>query len=440
MKKNMLIFSAFFIFSTIFLTFSYYRDGWGIVEKGYYENWQTNFDRTVIARLVKNRQNGYLSAGGLLGLGDVEAWDFLNKTSKHQYKAYTNGGKFTTYLAYTSTPGFQGVVFGVLDQLLTFSPNVKINIFRAVAVVTSAMALAVICGWSAVEFGWLAGIFTVLFVGLSEVLIRAAGSIYWNLWVFYLPLIVCTIFLSKSSKKQAYSTAPLLWAIYITCLFKVLMNGFEGITTVMVMTTVPFVYFAVLDQWNWKVFLWRGFVAGLALSAAVVTGLLILSIQIALEKGDFSASTFYIWDAFSRRAVGNPDEYTGIMADSMRASGFDIIWGYLHLDSFVVRIQQQTWHIVFLQVFMVFVLCTLIFILKYQRINASYAIRKGWAFVLATWYSFLAPISWYIVFSPDAYFHTSLYTMLWHMPFTLLGTSLCGFVIVDLFKRNPTNA
>jgi hypothetical protein len=156
-----------------------------------------------------------------------------------------------------------------------------------------------------------------------------------------------------------------------------------------------------------------------------------------MDRGNFSASTFYIWDAFSRRAVGNPDQYTGIMADSMRASGFEIIWSYLHLDSFIVQIQQRVWHILFLQVFLLFALGSILFMLRHRNVNASYAARKNWSLVIATWYSFLAPASWFIVFAPDAYFHTSIYPMLWHMPFTLLGTAVCGMAIVDLFQRKP---
>jgi hypothetical protein len=426
---------VFFILATIFLTFSFYRDGFGVVEKNFYETWQTNFDRTVVARLVENRQNGFLSAGGLLGLGDVEAWDFLNSTNKHQYNVYLSGGKFKTYLGYTSTPGFQGVFFGIPDQILGFSKNINLKIFRGSTTLGSAIALAFICTWLAIEFGSLAGILVVLCVGFSEVLIRSGSSIYWNLWAFYLPLIAGTLWLSSSAKKGKYLATLLYATMYTLCLLKVLMNGFEGITTTMVMATVPLIYFAVLEKWNWKVLLERFLKLGLVLCAAVITGVVILAIQIALYKGGFSASTFYIMNALNRRATGNPDQYSGIMADSMRASIFDVIGTYLRLGYGDFRIFNQTWHIPFWGLFLLFAVFTIVFIRQNNSISDSN--RKGWALVLATWYSFLAPISWFIVFKPDAYFHTSIYKMLWYMPFVLLGLSICGLVITDLFKRNP---
>lgn len=427
---------AFFIIATSLLTFSFYRDGFGIVEPDFYQTWQANFDRTVVARLVENRQNGFLFAGGLVGLGDVEAWDFLNSTNKHQYDVYLSKDKFNTYLGYTSTPGFQGLFYGIPDQILGTSKNLNLKIFRGSAALGSAVVLSLVSLGLAIEFGWLAGILAVLCMGFSEVLIRAGGSIYWNLWVFYLPFIAITLFLVSHAKNGKYPAGPLYWTMYALCLFKVLMSGFEGVTTMMVMITVPLIYFAVLENWSWKILLERFFKLGLVLSAAVLTGLVILALQIALYKGGFSASTFFIMDALNRRATGNADQFGGLLGESMRASYFEVIGKYLLLDYGDFHIFNQTWHIPFWWLFLLFAVFTIGFMIR-QKFSISDTNRKGWALVIATWYSFLAPISWFIVFKPDAYFHTSIYKMLWFMPFILLGLSICGFVITDLFKDSP---
>src|SRR5512141_1653451 len=101
MKNNLFLRSTFFILATIFLTISFYRDGWGIVEPTFYKAWQSNFDRTVVARLAKTRQDGFLSAGGLLGLGDTSGWNFSNRKVVHQYSVYLYQGRFRQYLGYT---------------------------------------------------------------------------------------------------------------------------------------------------------------------------------------------------------------------------------------------------------------------------------------------------------------------------------------------------
>jgi hypothetical protein len=435
MKKGVLILLLLFIGSTIFLMPGFYRNRWDIVEPVYYDHWQTIFDRSVVARLVMTRQDGFLSAGGLLGLGDVEEWNFLSTTHKHQYDVYNNGGKFDTYLVYTSTPGFQGVLYGIPDRLLNLPENVKLKLFRGGTALVSAMVLALVSIWLGVEFGWLAGLLTLIFIGVSEALIRPAGSIYWNLWVFYLPLIANTFLLITDAKNREYPSARLLWINYFLGLLKVLMNGFEGITTFMVMATVPFLYFAILNKWDWKLLFVRVFKLGIVLSAAVVTGLVILSIQIASAKGDFSESTHYIWDAFNRRAIGDPDQYGGLLAESMRASVFDVIWRYLEIEAVTIPLFQSIWNIKFLHLVILFAIFTLIFILRYGRGDTSPPVRKGMALTTATWYSILAPFSWFFVFTPDAYLHTSIYPMLWHMPFTLLGISLCGFVLINAFRR-----
>jgi hypothetical protein len=436
MKKGTLALLFFLILASSFLTTNFYRNGWGIVEPVYYEYWQAVFDRTVVARIVKTRQDGFLSAGGLLGLGDTNVWSSLNRVNTHQYDVYKSNGKFKTYSVYTSTPGFPGLIFGVFDKLTNFPENTKLKIFRAGEAFASAIVLALISVWFIAEFGWLAGLLPIVLSSLSDALIRPAGSIFWNLWVFYLPMITGTILLADDSKKQTFSAGRLLWALYFLCLFKILMNGFEAITTVMIMTTVPFIYYAILDNWNWKVLLERTVKLGIVLSTSVATGLLILAAQIMVSKGSFSDSVYFIWDAFNRRAIGNPEKYGGALSESMSASILEVIWKYLTLNAFVVHISEQIWHITYLHLFTLFFLFSLVFFILYKWKKPANINRKGWALTLTTWYSILAPLSWFIVFKPNAFLHTSIYAMLWYMPFTLLGLALCGFVLSKIVFVN----
>ena len=91
-------------------------------------------------------------------------------------------------------------------------------------------------------------------------------------------------------------------------------------------------------------------------------------------------------------------------------------------------------HVLYWQLIVVFAVFTLIFILKYRlQRNHLQMPRKSIALLASTWYSILAPISWYVTFRPHSFIHTHVNTMGWQMPFTLLGFALCGFVITDLF-------
>ena len=54
--------------------------------------------------------------------------------------------------------------------------------------------------------------------------------------------------------------------------------------------------------------------------------------------------------------------------------------------------------------------------------------RKLSALSIATWFSILAPLSWFVIFKGHSYIHTHMNYITWHMPFTLLGFALFGLV------------
>ena len=48
--------------------------------------------------------------------------------------------------------------------------------------------------------------------------------------------------------------------------------------------------------------------------------------------------------------------------------------------------------------------------------------------VYTTWFSILAPLSWFIIFKSHAYIHTGD-AIVWQMPFTLFGFAVCGLAL-----------
>jgi hypothetical protein len=59
--------------------------------------------------------------------------------------------------------------------------------------------------------------------------------------------------------------------------------------------------------------------------------------------------------------------------------------------------------------------------------------QKKLALIAATWFSILAPLSWYIIFKAHSFIHTHLNNILWQMPFVLFGFAVCGLAIKDLW-------
>ena len=426
------------ILGTLFLLPNFYRNKWGVVEAVRYEDWQSRYDRLVIARLVKTRQEGFLSASGLLGLGDVKEWNYLHRTNRRQFNAYINGDNFRTYFVYKSNPGFQGVLYGIFDQILFFNQSTKLKLFRGFTALASALVFGIIVSASIREFGWLSGILILLFAAFSAWTILPAGTIFYNYWSFYLPTLLTAYLLAEADRKNAFESKKIYSIIFITVLMKIVLSGFDFVTTVLVMTTVPFIFFSIYNRWSWKLLFERLIKTGLVLLAATLTGLLILSLQIDTYTGDVESAGSHIFDRLAIYTIENPAIF-GEGDASAQTSTLAVAAKYFMIPALAIHFQKMTMQILYWHLVLVFLLFSIIFFLRH-RLTEQVFPNRGIALIAATWYSLLAPLSWFVIFKKHSFIHTHVNPMVWQMPFTLLGLALCGFVIIELFtKRKVTN-
>jgi hypothetical protein len=73
--------------------------------------------------------------------------------------------------------------------------------------------------------------------------------------------------------------------------------------------------------------------------------------------------------------------------------------------------------------------------------------RRASALIVATWFSILSPLSWFIIFKAHSYVHPFLDPIVWQMPFVFYGFAVCGAVVdkIETFlgrqrKRLPAAA
>ncbi len=425
----------FFIGAVLLLLPNFYRNRWSAVDSEYYTDWQTRYDRLVVARLVKTRQDGFFSAGALMGLGDEKEWGFQTRTNKHQFIVYLNQAKFQSYLDYKSNPGFQGFLYGFADQALPISGDQKLKLFRAFTAFLSAMVFGLIVTVFAAEFGFLSGILSLTFTIVSLWIVLPAGSIFWNFWAFYAPFLASAYVLADAAKKGEYRSRKIHAILFIAVLMKVLFSGFDLTTTVLVMATVPFVFYAIYYRWDIKNFIVRMLNVGIVLLAATITGLVILGLQIVATEGSISNAYTYILNRFTSHVGGDYEYFTNQELPVRKISFMEVLPKYLVMPAIDLHFPKLTIHILYWHLIVVFAIFTLIFVLKHRiQPNRLQLTRKALALIASTWYSILAPISWYATFKPHSFIHTHVNTMGWQMPFTLLGFALCGFVITDFFK------
>jgi hypothetical protein len=435
----------YIVIITISFTLGFYRNHWGVVEMEdvlYRRNVSEIF---IMGRLVKSHQDGVFSAGGLLGIGDVSEGNYNNATIQNQYKKYDKGTNFSEYWTYKSQPGFQGMVYGIVDAWTDFAPSTNLLIFRSSVSLALSLILSGVCLWLLLEFGWIASISAAIFILLSRTLAVFGGNLFWSIWSFYLPLLVLAFLLRNVNAKGEYTlTLRFTLVVFFLSLIKILFSGFEFITTALVMDTVPFIYYAVLTRQKWKIFI-RGFInLGIGLVGSVLAGLFLLSIQIRLDVGNYKDAFTHIIYSWRNRTYdhgaltyGASDSFKGVVEKTV-----DVIKHNLNGYAFSLSTQHPVISDLIRDLidgkymFLVILFATATVLLL---ITNAYSRRKddhqiGLALVVTSWYSALAPLSWFVVFRDHALGHTTLDYIVWEMPFTIFGFALVGYTVSTLIK------
>ena len=433
-----------FIVSMLLLTLGFYRNQWNAAGKKWFYDWKKNNDLMIVARLVWSRQGDVFSEGALFGIGDGQ-WPLVAGLKDHQYEVYLNDGQFKTYTTYNSVIGIQGLIFGLIDKATNFQPGVNLKLFSGITSMLSAVVLALIVVWFFVEFGLLSALSVLGFCLISEWLTLYGGSIYWQLWAFYIPMLGVGFYLFKTGAENNIRHRHLAAMAVSTVVIKCLFNGFEFITTALAMMSVPVVYYAISQKWKAKTFL----AVGLNLFANAIVGIFIslsvLLFQIASVSGGLTQALDYIVFTFGKRSLGDPGLYSGFEAESLRADVWSVLWKYLYegraviLSNFIhthIPWFQNQLEVEYYKLIVLFALFGLLFFVLSKWSRSSHLDNKTRALFYTTWFSVIPPLSWFVLFKAHSYIHLQLNYIIWQMPFTLFGFAFCGLVIRYFAERS----
>ena len=329
---------AFFVISILVLFLGYYANFWKVVDQHLFDNFQIEGEGMVIARMVKSSQGGILSSGGLIGFGRIDKETPIEeKFYTFQYKAYLNKIPFGIYSTYKSQIGAQGFFFSALDRIIPFSPYKKLKLFHIFTSLLSSLALSLIGLWFYLEFGALTGIFVLFSAAISQWLVIFSKNLFWSTWAFFLPMILVMFYLRRyglSGKNRYVSFGGLVFfAVFIKCLF----NGYEYITTALVMMVVPFIYYCVLEKTTWRKFINYSIPIILSSLAALLLSFIILSAQIAIAEGSFMSGINHIIYSFEKRTFGDPSSMPKIYAESLNSNLLAVIKTYFQASFFDFR-------------------------------------------------------------------------------------------------------
>ena len=436
---------VFFLVATVLLFLGFSGNTWQVANRDFFTNHQIVMESFIVGRILKTGLDGVFSAGGLPGLAGPDAVppDIENANYRFQYQAYRETLPFKTYSVYKSQNGGQGMLFGALDTAMPFPNPEKLSLFHGLTSLLSAIFLALILLWFYREFGLVAGVTALLTAVFSQWLTVFGRNLWWSIWAFYLPMVMVLYFLKRFGDLTKLSPVKFGMVVFLAVLVKCFFNGFEYITTTLIMMTVPLVYYSVLGQIGWGKFL-SGMLAAITASAlAILASLTALCFQIAAVEGSFAKGVDHIVFSLLRRSYADPQLFPPDYAASLNASPADVVLLYLKgifldLNNYIPAadpfIANYIFQIRYLYLILLFAAMSAVLLVRLRASGAAGLRPRGRALVAALWFSLLAPLSWLVIFKAHSYVHTFMNNIVWQMPFTLFGFAVCGLALRALWK------
>ena len=405
----------------------------------FYHTFQYDSESLVVGRLRVSESEGLGSRGGFLGwVGPPPAnVDFY----WYQYDVFNNFGDYTTYEPYLSQPAGQAFIYGLLCKITGLSGNAALEMLWWLVSMFSAAMFTFFIAWVFKRWGWVGAIFTALSIVFSQWVTAFGYNLYWILGAFYLPFVVALGYLERYQHKVKHVLCADFFVMFFAMALKCLLNGFEFITTILVMAVTPWVFYAVVDAWDFRQFLRRAIAASGGALAAVITTIAWLSVQLSFVKGSIIEGFSYILWSFGKRSHGAGNEFDPIYAESLVSSQWDVLATYWNGHAFNLAhwFSHPLWQYVSR---VSFGFCLLVFIMFTWIVYKSNTIRQNSSFFrqqkalsAMLWISLLAPLSWFVIFKGHSYLHAHMNHIVWHFPFMLLGAVFTGSTLWFLIRN-----
>jgi len=342
---------------------------------------------------------------------------------EYQYLIYKNNLKIDKdqFFTYNSQTGGQAIIYASIGNILPISNKKKLQLFHLITSVLTALIFSLFLYWTKKEFGFYTSIAVLFLLVFSNWLTIFGRLMWWSLWAFYIPFLYLLFELGKENKEHAISLKKIFAISFFTILLKCFFNGFEYITTTLLMTMIPFVYYGILNKWKINLWFKRIFVSGLATIFAILASFLILIYQISFVKGSMMEGFKHISYSFFKRTSGDAQLFPASYKASLESSIFSVLGAYCRDAAFDFKFFK----LAFWELIIVFILFSILGFLLNKKLANFYAPNYK-ALIFTTWIAISAPLSWFVIFKAHSFVHTHMNFIVWYMPFGLLGFILIG--------------
>lgn len=386
--------------------------------------WQNDSEALVWGKII-NLETGNYSKTEALFLGGYQfAFEDMDLNAEY----FTQGIEpDATYWVYESQSGAQGILFYLLVQVFRFLSIDGYHIKRLLWILnTSAFVCCFIllCKWLAKEWGKASALLVFSLLVVSYWLTLSMSNLYWVTWTILLPTVITACWCQKADT----SSKQVKWGVLLSVAFLFrFMCGFEFVSTIMVSSEVPVVYYFfkhLADKDKRRKYFRLAVIIGIIAVLMFITALAVWFVELVVCH-DWTYAVNTVLETIAKRtgAFENLTEVPEAMVESLEANRFQVVAMYLK--------SEKMWGIFGIQEL----------ILAEVLLKAACLIRKNATFLSAAQeivvliVAALAPISWFFLASGHSYIHTTIDPLLWLFPFVPICLAYIGKNAVALFEN-----
>ena len=359
----------------------------------WFNNWQSDSDALVTARLEQNYTTGSFSYFGLLG---------------------SQG-------SYLSQFGFASNVLTLIPFYLGFSIDDGLVLIKLLVITFNSIFWTVLGNFMYKKFGWVS-LFFFLIGLLQPWSLVANKSTYWFISLKLFPMIFLYLVYKYSFSNIKKRLAEFL---FILSLLVSLLSGYEFLSITFAVIFAIFAYSQLEGNVVKRLQILNFVKLVVVLFFTTIFGLFLHFLQLTFFLGNTALSLSYLSGRFNGRILGDPSsDVTGFAASADISPRF-ILSKYMEMPVFGSPLALPIF-----RYFTVFVfICILILFFnifqerKYleQRLERNLQVRNVSISVFIT---LLGPLGWYIFAAPHSYIHFHINFILWYLPFIPLAFGL----------------
>ena len=445
-KKLLTKYNIFYFLLFAILSVSYLTNVFHLTDE-YYRFFDRGDESNIISRLLMDREQGFMSKGGMTGAysgynynlepnedrpyilqvvpnGDISKYESvdLDLITSQRYDDFIHDRKTLdgNWVPYKTQPGGQAWIYSLLDTVLPINSSLKLHLFRIITVCLTSLVFVLFTKWVNKNFGFIACLATFILLFLSPWFFRLAYNLWWALWSFYIPFIVLTLFLQKTNKLNL----KFYLLVALTLFAKFIFTGAEFISTTLVMSICPIIFFLIYRSYSLKDSFICLFKSSFAALFGVLMGFIVLVIQIRILDGNWMAGIEHIIHSFTKRSI-----YSERLVVDIHI--IDMIIFYFKGD-FWYHYLFPNFKVYYLVPFVIISSCSFILLFKFKK-SPNY--KKIKALTITCFISILSMLSWIVLFTEHAYSHYPIDFITWYMPYMLYGYAIIGVFIQEILKK-----